>query len=292
MGNRVGHSVPDPNEWHSSPRRRDDSLLPRLTLLALAFGLFGCGVWSQVPEVPDDELYVPPIFGARDSTFSDAQLLAAVYSTYRLPPGFYEEPRPELAPYYVNTISVTPSEQRSGMEWRELATEDTAQARAWAESTLANSTRQGSLLAAAPIVTERYIEYREDASTTRYPIALRSHRSSYLLPVAFRAASFYPDSLIGTFQVRPVDSLSVRGLAEYLHDRWYAHSGGARVLSSYVGRQGVVCTHIVYGIETIYGDYHMRDRLQLYRFEYEVDAVAGRVALHRQFIRSVAGVAR
>lgn len=260
--------------------------MKRIPLLfsALVALLVGCGRLLE-PSTPPREHYVypkiPPTFGTRDSVFSDSQLIAAAYTSYYVPPGFYHEDPP--VPYYVNTVSVKPVCCRPN-EWRELATEDTTLARAWVDSTVADA----HLDIGPARVTARYIEFRSTLGA-----AYRVHRSSYLDPVAFVPTFWSSDSLIGTFGVRPVDPAGIRTLAEYLWFKWNRELYGQKVLSSIEGSSsGDAVVHTLYECVLILGDFGMHDQIRLYRSEFRVSTTSGEIILRRILQRTVEGAPR
>jgi hypothetical protein len=256
-----------------------------LAPVVLAIIAAGC---DRIPVSPL-ALFPTPSFEPRDSTFTDDQVRAAVYTTYRWPAGFYQEPEYRVAPYYVNALSTKPLCCRPAADWRELATDDTAQARAWADSTVAYGSHIIPLASDPPIVTDRYIEFRPITGTRQPGVAMRAHRMSYLDPVYFRSAFFFSDSLVGTFNARPVDTTGVRGLAEYLWFKWHRDMGGFKVLSSFGSDEGGAVLHVVYDVETTYGDWNMQDDLRLNRLEFRVSKTTGEIRFRRILQRHVSG---
>jgi hypothetical protein len=230
--------------------------------------------------------YPPPVFGAADSVFSDDQLLAAIYSPYTYPPGFYQEPPTRVAPYYVNTVSIAPLCCRTE-EWRELSTDDPAQARAWADSSVAYSSNVETLDTTA-IVTEKYIEFRPGPVTSpNLGVPMRAHRLAYI--DRWMRDRFHPDSLEGRLNARPLDAAATRGVAEYL---WYLEQRqiyGSKVLSSFGRDDPGSFVQVLFHTQLNMGDWNMCDQINLFRSEYRVNKRTGDIVRRDVLVRSVSG---
>lgn len=231
----------------------------------------------------------PPVFGLADSVFTDQQLIAAVYSSYEGPPGFYAEPATTIAPYYVNTASIAPPCCREPV-WRELATDDPAQARAWADSSVAYSNHVAPLDTTA-FVTEKYIEFRPGPVVSpNQGVAMRAHRLAYL--DRWARDRLHPDSLEGRLNARPIDAAAARKVAEYL---WYVDHRqihGEKALSSFGRDEGNVLVHVVFQTRLVMGDYDMRDVISLIRSEYRVSRTTGDIVRRELLVRTVPGKSR
>lgn len=230
-------------------------------------------------------LLTPPVFGPTDSVFADQQLLAAVYSDYGYPPGFYQESRSGPFPYHVNTLSIAPPCCQPP-DWRELATDDPQQARAWAESTVAHSTIRAPL-DTVPIVTERYIEFMPAAnSSARDGVPMRAHRLAYLDRWMFD--QMHPDSVRGRLNARPIDEPAIRAVAEYV---WYLDWGRTsdKVLSSFTLPAPRGDTHVLYVTRKIRGDWGVDDQVQLRRSAYRVSLTTGDIVVSETLLRTIRG---
>lgn len=247
--------------------------------LILALAPWGCGTPTQ-PHIPA----LPPVFAPGQRTFTDQEVLSAIYSSYQHPQGFYDEPRGprDARPYYVNTNSVRRCTNTScGI--RELSTDDVEEAARWADSTIANSSGNPSPIDRdRVVVTERYIEFpRTDAG--RDP-AMRVHRLSYLDRTTVDLAK--RDSVFGTFNARPIDPTTVRALCEYL---WFKDQFSVKALSSYGEDRGATVVHTVFEVLLAGGDYGMHDEAILVRLEYRVSKETGLIVLRETVERRVQG---
>jgi len=237
--------------------------------LGLSLLVIGCG--SRFLRPPR---YTAPQFGVQDSVFTDDLVRAAWFSSYQTPPGFYDEaPTESRRPYYVNTVSL-------GMDhlWREVSTNDPAQALAWSESTIARSSVRYSLTPTA-IVTTRYFEFSPVPGTGRIGVPMRVHRLDYLQYLSQPFAQ--PDTAILVFSGL-VDTASVRGLAEYLwfKDHWYP-----KVLSSFGRQDAGGFVHWIYCLGG-YGIEGGVDTIEIHRLEYRITWSA-RLVMHHAVVRRV-----
>ena len=243
----------------------------------------GCAPGPTEPNFP------PPPFGEHDSVFTDAQLLAAAYSTYTVPPGFYAEPVSTVPCYYVNSGSIVDWHYRPALPWTELSTEDVLQARAWAELSVAYSTDVAGVAPTPPIVTSRYFEFLDAPGTGVTHVRMRVHRSSYLSGLLTFMPG--PSGPLATFNERPVGIENVRLLAEYL----WTHSGavlGDKVLSVIPLETSHDVDAAMFVVRTARGDYGIHDTIRLSRLDYRVDKLSGDIRYTPTVIRQILGVKR
>lgn len=257
-------------------------LAAEIILVLLALGP-GCAPGPTEPSLP------PPSFGEHDSVFTDDQLRRVAYSSYSVPPGFYDEGPVTVQPYYVNTISVADPQHQPPFPWTELATEDTGQARAWAESTVANGSGIAFISTAPPTVTERYFHFAPDPGAGAYGVPMRVHRASYVSGIL----THHSDSscVLGAFRQHPVGSENVRLLAEYL----WTHSSavlGDKVLSVIPLETADDVDAAMFVVRTVRGDFGMHDAIRLSRLDYRVDKLSGEIRYTPTVIRQILGVKR
>ena len=248
----------------------------------------GCGGVSGVAGPTVNSALRPPVFGERDSVFTDAQLLAAGYTSYAYPPGFPIEPVPALQVYYVNSGSILDSFHRPVLPWTELSTEDVQQARAWAESTEANGNPATAVALAPPIVTPRYFEFHAASGTGVAHGGMRVHRSSYLSGLLTYARG--PDDALATFNVRPVAIENVGPLAAYL---WWrntpSYDFGQKVLSSFSTDTPSDVAHTLYTILVSPGAFGVSEQIFLDRVDYRVDKSTGVIRVRTTLVREIDG---
>lgn len=261
------------------------SSLFALARLACAFATLALIPWGCGAPTDPFVLTPRPVFGPTQDSFTDEELLRAAYSRYRRTPGFYNEPGRRVPAYYLNTISVRGC--AIGLcPWQELSTDDVDLVFRWADSTIARSSGpQSPIDRTRVVVTDRYIEFpRTDPE--RNP-AMRAHRLSYFEHHAIDLSD--PDSLVGIFNGRPVDTTTVRSLCEYL---WFIRNGWAstNVVSSYARDESTNVVHTIFDVSLSIGDFGVdRDEIILNRRQYRVSKMTGEVVLHETIERKVVG---
>lgn len=225
----------------------------------------------------------PPVFGSSDSAFNDRQVIDAVFSTYSGPVGFYAEaPVPFAAPLYVTNVGVAGQGPRPD-SCMELATSDTVQARAWAEASV------GWWCTVAhnpPLATDRYFEFATYIPNDGPRMPVRVHRASYI--DRSRYDLFDPGPDLGTLEVRPVDALACRGVAEYLWFKDHGRNSALKVLTSFTASATTGQRHTIFWTEFIPRVLDLTpDRIVLRRSEFWIDGASGIVDFHESVIREV-----
>jgi hypothetical protein len=256
----------------------------RALLALLAMVVAGCGTLPSAPRSAAG--YDPPVFGERDSVFSDQDLRAAVFSTYAGPPNFYTEDHSTSFPSYLNFAGIHSPDAREFLPRYELSTDDPVEARQWADSTVAYSHGLGPMSSAEPVITERYIQFLVPMGSGRYSLRLRAHRASYL---DRSRAGRLTEPFLGTLRVRPIDPSAARGAAEYLWFLAYISNGNTKPLTSFsrITSDGVV--HLVFSATRLHDpvDPKRRDTIGLMRSEYRIDGLTGDITLRRSFVRYI-----
>jgi len=251
--------------------------LNRVRALVFCAALLATGVsCAKNPAAPKTRVTA---FGPSDSVFTDEQLRQAAYSSYAGPAGFYSEPPvPYAAPLYVSSLELSPG---SGT-WIEVATEDTAQARAWAVAAAFWCTVD----ARPPTLTRRYIEFATYSPGEGPRMPVRTHRASYLDRSGYDR--FHPTDLYGVLQVRPIDSTEARSVAEYLWFKEHRYTD-YKVLSSFSRTsQGSILHTIFYVHEAVgFGLFGPSEYVELYRDDFRVNTTDGAITFHETHLRDV-----
>lgn len=207
-----------------------------------------------------------------------------MFTDYTGPAGFYSEPWSSTDPLYVSTLSIAESGSRPD-QWVELSTEDTVQARSWADSTAA--VHFGGPYTVDPMpprVTQRYFEFAlRHADRGSWPV--RVHRSSYLVRSGFDL--FHTGSVIGTLMMRPIDESAARGLAEYLWFLDHRQDSGTKVATSFSRLSQGSILHTIFFVHREYGIglFGPYTSLQLFRNDYRIDSATGVITMNQTFIR-------
>jgi len=200
------------------------------------------------------------------------ELLKLAYAPGDLfPEGFYQEEDKTGSTYYVNTISVTPQQERK-QEWIELHTSDEGQARAWIELTRQNSS--GRTVPQGSSQTPKYFEYPA-AMDSGHIIRFRVHNSSYFEPILDK---FHPDETIGRYN-GVMDMPSVAELIQYLwvNDNmslgW--QQAGSRVLEAEGTAGNDTYTYRIRSLSITYGDWGLYDVIYVHDHYFSLDTVTG-----------------
>lgn len=221
--------------------------------------------------------------GAVKTSFTDQEILSAVYSNYRYPEGFYKDSaQPGESVYYINSVS-TGGQRDSGS--KELCTDDPVDATSWDEMTNANSSVKRFLTLMNE--TERYYEFvRRDTSST---VLFRVHKCSYIDVGEWDVRN--EAGPIGIFNKRGFFRKDVRSLAEYLWSIHNSSNQSLKVLSSFattrVGRfehtMYVVQKSVIDQVKMLQGGDPVSTRevsdLTLTRLVYQVDRTSHKVSL-------------
>jgi len=254
-------------------------------LLAIGLVIGVCGCSKQTPS-PTQPVLSGDYQTSFDSiTISDSQIRSLTYSSYKYPNGFYQENLGRGSIYYNNTLSILPLNQRSAHS-TELSTNNQDQALAWSESTAINSAYYRKLVSESQ--TDKYFQFRRVYQKDTNDMVLdRVHKLSYLDRSMFD--SFNPTPLIARLNSRPIDSILVQNLVEYL---WFVENYdiyGAQVLAT-VNRQSIdTAWSVIYSLQRAGGDFGLPDEITLSRSMYSVSTQSGNVWFSITPIRTIQG---
>lgn len=225
-----------------------------------------------------------PSFEPDQSAFSDRELLQAVYTAYRYPIDFYRE---DLAGsiYYVNTVSVTPLEDRTGPS-EPLCSDDYTVASNWAELSNEHSSVRRNRINERE--TEKYFEFEMKNASSDHILLLRVSKCDYF--VANRGRFWDENQDIGTLAREPRTPDSLQELAEYLWFTSHYNQGGASALSSFsVPASEGQLIHVLFDIETSFGDYGLHDRITLREHVFSLSLDNGIVHHEGADVRTING---
>lgn len=241
--------------------------------------------------------------GVVRTDFSDRDILAASYTDYRVPQGFYKDPSPDNESVsYMNSIGV----------WRkgpglELCTEDRDEARRWQHASDSNSSVHRRLLEESE--TDKYFEFRtEGLPPPHYVLRMRVHKCSYFdrseyNPRAHYILNDFAGWFQGVFNVRPVRIENVREFGEYTWSRQDRRISGARVMSSFTRDQGKEIVHTLYVLDKSVEDQDFGVNVDkrrtgpikrrelahvtLFRLDYQVNKKFGGITLDSEAVRTI-----
>jgi hypothetical protein len=244
--------------------------------------------------------------GEERNEFTDLEILAATYTKYKAPEGFYDNRlAPDESIYYINTISIHSTEK--GIGWVELCTENWNEARRWQLATDSSSSQHRKLVSERE--TDKYFEFRsEDYAHPSWVHYMRVHKCSYMdrsgcnLMNRPRSSDF-SGWFQGTLNVRPITEERVRELGEYLwvYDNYSVE--GSKALSSFASTVENEIRHTMYVLRKVIQDddalvlddngrtvpvqYRERAEVTLVRLDYRIDKPSGRITLDSHDIRTI-----
>src|SRR5689334_4414014 len=207
--------------------------------------------------------------------FSDAELLTAAYSDqYTGPQGVYTDAWSPL--YYMNTFALGDTD----FGWRELCTDDHAQAKAWVDSSVG-----GSDLGERE--DEKFFEFARTQNGAPFPTYYRAHRCSYVYVFNYNLLDRAPER--GIFNRRPLTVEGVQELVEYLWYLRYHEFYRYKILSSSTDEHPDSFEHTLYFVTFVGGDFGLCDAIGLTRRTTTVDKASGAIFEIDTGLRSVQG---
>jgi len=204
-----------------------------------------------------------------EEKLSDSELLELAYdSNFFYPDDFYKDPAsPEKSIYYVNTVSISPINQRDS-RWIELSTNDKNEALKWLNLTIINSSDRVNHLLIEENETEKYFEFECNQitdGTFEHTILFRVHKTSYYHSIfdRWQPWNHINETKYGNYNAE-IEKNKIKECIEYLWVQNTFANLGQKVLSSTIkGKNDYLEVHIV-SLSMTYGDWDMRDVLKVY----------------------------
>jgi len=212
------------------------NLLP-ITLLSVAIA--GCDK-DKISRTPEEE-----------------HILELAYSKdYSFPEGFYQEVNDMGSPYYENTVSIMPINERQDI-WIELNTNDKNEARVWSDKSNEYSSVNRAIISENE--TDKFFEFtRKNIQYSNDILLSRVHKSSYFQPV--KNKFFTSDTLIGKYNGE-LNLTSVKELVEYLWSCGTIGVSYSKVLESEIKEYNDNFEYYIQSIVIVYGDFGIRDEI-------------------------------
>jgi hypothetical protein len=190
-------------------------------------------------------------------TPEEEHILELAYSKdYFFPVGFYHEINNTGSPYYENTVSIMPINERQNI-WIELNTNDKNEARIWSDESNQYSSVNREIIGERE--SDKYFEFTRQNIQYSNDIQLsRVHKSDYFQPV--KNKFFTSDTLIGKFNGE-LNLTTVKELVEYL---WSCGSMGvsySKVLESEIKEYNDHFEYYIQSIVIVYGDFGIHDEI-------------------------------
>jgi len=214
------------------------SLLPLILFLLV---LAGCD------KVRDKDIRTP----------EDEHILDLAYAKdYSYPEGFYHEINYTGSPYYENTVSIMPINERQDI-WIELNTDDKNEARIWSDESNEYSSVNREIIEDRE--SDKYFEFtRKNIQYSNDILLSRVHKSSYFQPV--KNKFFTSDTLIGKYNGE-LNLTSVKELVEYLWSCGTIGVSYSKVLESEIKEYNDHFEYYIQSIVIVYGDFGIRDEI-------------------------------
>ena len=194
----------------------------------------------------------------------DKELLELAYdNNFFYPDDFYKDSAsPEHNSYYVNTVSISPINQR-GPKWIELSTNDRSEASIWVNLTLANSSVSHSLIEENE--SEKYFEFKCIEAPHSYITLFRVHKTSYYHSIfdRWQPWNHINETKYGNYNAE-IEKGKIKECIEYLwvHNTFANH--GQKVLSSTIEETNDYFEVYIVSLSMTYGDWDMRHFLSVY----------------------------
>jgi hypothetical protein len=234
-------------------------------------GLISCNIIPDIPTPEENDII--------RMAYSDTLIYAE---------DFYSDPS-EYSVYYVNTISVTPTSQREH-SWIDLATDDYQQARAWMDSSTANSSVDRNIYIGER-ETNKFFEFIWDGDSTS-TVAFRVHKLSYFEPIVDRL-NVQGDTM-GIYHGN-MSSNAAKEFAEYMFYRhrfcngdvlsdWYS-----KILESDIEEHTNYYSCVLKTMVIVGGDWGISDMIHVFEVTINIDKDSGYVTFNSRETRTITG---
>ena len=193
-------------------------------------------------------------------TPEEDHILELAYSKdYTYPEGFYHEINNTGSPYFENTASIKPVNERQDI-CIELNTNERSEAKLWSDKS-----NEYSSVNREPIAeneTSKYFEFkRKNIQYSNDIILSRVHKSSYFQPVLNKFS--VSDTLIGKYN-GALNLTSVKELVEYLWSCGTMDANYSKVLTSEIKEFDEYFKYYIQSILIVYGDFGIQDEIIVY----------------------------
>lgn len=259
------------------------SLLIALTMLALAFA--GCSSDEKDNDEGQDDneppVYTIPVFATNQSVFTEAEIRAVVYTSYRYAGDLYTENVTGSSLSYVEAPFDMASKYRT-----EYSTNDRGVAYNMSKASIMAISSKYELKNETQ--TEKYFEFEWCKEGTATTWLMRVHKESYInrTNMTTRPSGNY----IGTFNVRPMTTHDIDEVIEYLLwvEEYYRGGIGYKLLSSFTVEEGGAWVQHLYmeaEWQTDNGD--STTHVDVDHFTYTVDKASGEILGNGETVMSL-----
>ncbi len=184
------------------------------------------------------------------TVFSDEEIVAALYSDYELPKGFYSDARD--LDNYTGVGYLT----RASNRWKQICTDSLPLARQWFQEENNASSARSRLIGETE--TEKYFEFEiETVSPPHFLQLVRVHKCSYL-DRSMHVLGLHPwrnrdfsGWCQGVLNFRPINRNTVREVAEYL---WHNSPPAYKAMASFTRDLDTAVCHTIYMLSPAFQD--------------------------------------
>lgn len=218
--------------------------------------------------------------------WSENKIISFTYSGHFGPTGFYTEDRERGFTYYENTISTQDNECPDDDCWIEHSTNDRDSAFAWSQLSALNSSQYRSL--ESELENEKYFEFRRINEENSSDVMLsRVHKTSYLDRSMYDL--FHRTDIIGVFNHKPMNAISVREVIEYLWANDKIERPGS-VMSSTVSEDQNYLMLTFLSAFRVGGDWGTCDTIYLRETVVSIEKASGAISFAVQELSELSGV--
>jgi hypothetical protein len=218
----------------------------------------------------------------------EEQILELAYAKdYFYPVGFYHEINSTGSPYYENTISIMPINERQNI-WIELNTNDKNEARQWSDESNQYSSVNREIIDETE--TNKFFELKRRNTQYSNDILLsRVHKSSYFQPVIDKFSVY--DTLIGKYNGE-LNLSSVKELVEYLWSCGTMDVSYSKVLNTELKDSGEYFEYYIQSILIVYGDFGIHDEIIVYDNFVTLDKSNRELIIKTKKVKTIQGTQR
>jgi hypothetical protein len=219
-------------------------------------------------------------------TPEEDHILELAYSKdYSYPIGFYHEINVTGSPYYENTVSIKPVNERQDI-WIELNTNVKNEAKLWSDKSNEFSSVNREIIAETE--TGKFFEFKRKNTQYSTDIILsRVHKSSYFQPVLNRFS--ISDTIIGIYN-GTLNLISVKELVEYLWSCGTMDASYSKVLESEIKEFNEYFEYYILSILIVYGDFGIHDEIIVYENFITLNKSNGELTIKTNKIKTIQGI--
>lgn len=241
-----------------------------LPIMLFSAGIVGCDK-DKVIRTPEEE-----------------HILELAYSKeYSYPLDFYHEINGTGSPYYENTVSIMPINERQDI-WIELNTNDKNEARVWSDKSNEYSSVNRAIISESE--TDKFFEFtRKNIQYSDDILLSRVHKSSYFQPVLNKFS--LSDTIIGKYNGE-LNLSKVKELVEYMWSGGTMDVSFSKVLESEIKEYNDYLEYYIQSILIIYGDFGINDEIIVYDNFVRLNKADRELIIKTNKVKTIQGILR